>query len=960
MSGVHLTVEESLKLNLMRYFNYSVLEDITLENPRVPEGVLSGFERIIDVVYHGKRLTVGFDRIDINDIVGNLKAYVAPVDLGNADITLDVLYPYLSSKFGLIVPKEYIDPELFAVDESGQCTIVIASDCHFLKGTVTLRATNKAVSGKYPTPLHEWSLLDNVKNTGTSGVDMTAPFKFVRKPSGKWGTLTGGRTPQVFGNNIKLLVGKDWTFDFEIMFSQIKLYENIFVETIPGGYQNGQFNFYQGRLYEAFVMNSEHGKSCPVDTPVRHTLVCKGGTISYYFNGVMVQTWNTSTSRKFIGGFRNNLTAATEGQCEEDIVFLRNIRYWDQVIEGIDLENLFKDKGNVDIKYPMPDHEWLMRGTGVNSGISKEPISVYFKYVNLPSGTWGTLTGGRTPQLIMASGAELNRAGNWCLDFEMLVKEKPLRNTTFTTNGGEVNGGHIMFYENALYEPYGNSSDIHTFEMPVNVPTRHTLRCIGGTINYYMDGLFAQSWRQDGKVNWRYFRSGFSGTEQMEEDKTFLRNIRFWQNGMSDSEFEELLNDDSYPDLAPVHRWLLDGKTDNTGTHANKPRFAPPVAYSDVNGVQMANLTTIGNHPLGTSFDASGDWTITANVIDPSPGNVVKGFFNTENMLAYGVSTILYTKRLTMYLSTNYANLWNNPDTTTEMKPNVKHSIALVKRGASYRAYIDGVLVQRVSAISAVSGLFTHFGAYNGTASLGTNVKFSDLRLYNYGLSRRQVRQVANGAAVPANDDPYKPPIHLWQLNGNNVNIGTAKGAPFAPPVDYTTYLNRKLASLKTSGIQSLGSSITLPSSYTIIYEILLTTDLSVIGGLLNDSTAQADGVTNIIFKKRVVVRQADVFEGSKTWYDEDDSNLMKPGKYCVCVLTKDSSNNYKSWINGKLVMYANATKPLPTAPITHFGAWGPAGLPTDVRFGNIAIYDYVFSEDQVKRYYRGDYINRL
>lgn len=813
MSGIHFTLEESLKLGIARYYGFEY-EKIVLANPRVPEGAaaLQGADRAIDVLCNGETHTVQYKRFNLTDVVGSYNFAANPWET-DVPLTLQQISDNFKA-IGINIPVEYID-SVKTVPVLGTFNVFIKEDCPYMTGSVTIAAGVYVPPPKYPKPLHEFMLMGDLKNTGSAAKDMTAPFKFVRLDSGTWGTLTGGKTPQVFGSGIEFPTVSNWTLDFEIVVKSVSQYNSIFAETIPGGYVPGTICFYNGLLYESHLTHGVHGKAIVPNTPTRHTLVCKNNVVEYYFNGVKVETWSTQASRKAFRGFRN--TGSGDELFAEDISYIRKLRFWDTTVSGTDLDNLFNDTGPALPKYPAPEHEWLLNGNYKNTGKSTLAITDKFKFVDLPSGKWATLTGGRTP-IEIGPGVSMVRTGDWCLDFEMIAKQRLTRNTIFNNGISDANANTVMFYANALYIPFGNSSSIHTFEMPINTVTRHTLRCVSGTIYYYMDGLLAQSWTNGGTLPWNYFRSTFGDTEQMEEDKTYLRKIRFWQGGMTDVEFQALLDDDGIIDVPPVHRWLLDNSLLDTGSSEDKVNWKPPVAFSvQADGSTMANLTSIGNHPLGLSHNASGDWTIAARVIDPTPG--LKGFFTTAGMVSYGVSTIIYQNKLTLYMGTSYSNLWTATDPNILMMPNKKHSLVLTKRGNAYRAYIDGKLVQRVSAIANVADAFTHFGAYNGTASLDTTVKFSDLRIYDYGIGVRQAREFANGDKVTV---PYAQPDHEWIMDGTPRNTGKLATA-FAAAVKYKFIGDKQYATFTKAGFNRFGVNLANTANWTIDFTVLYT-----------------------------------------------------------------------------------------------------------------------------------------
>lgn len=908
MSGIHLTLEESIKLNLGRIYGFHEHDKIVLSNPRTPAaGILPPSDRMIDVEYKGKHYTVCYKRFSLADILGNFNT-AAQVIVTEVPLTFEQISEHFINVLGVNLPVEYIDQEN-TVPALGTFDVVIKSDCHWLTGTASITAGEEPVVEPYPKPLHEWLLMGNNKNTGTSTLSMTAPFKYVRTPTGMWGTLTGGKTPQAFGDGIELPTTGNWTLDFEFMIKSVSAYNSIFHESVPGAYVPGCLCFYNGGFYESHLTHAAHGKKVPINTVTRHTVVCKNNRVDYYYNGVKVESWSTQASRKAFRCFRN--TGGGDEQFAEDISHMRKLRFWDITLEGTDLDNLFNAEVPPEPDYPVPEHEWLLNGSYANTGNSTKQINNEFKFVDLPSGTWATLKGGRTPKSITQGAiTELPRTGDWCVDFEMLVKERPIRNVVFTPDGADANGGHIMFYTNMLYEPYGNSSSIHTFEMPVNVPTRHTLRCVNKTIYYYMDGLLAQSWPSASTQPWRYFRSSFATTEQMEEDKTYLRKIRFWQNGLSDIDFQAILNNDGYADIPPVHNWPLAGDNKNIGTSKEAPLFAPPIAYAkQTDGTTMANLTGVGHHPLGTSYDGSKDWTISVDMIDPTPG--LKGFLNAANMLTPGLSSMIYQKKLTVYLGTSYANLWIGPEADC-MVAGKKHTVVMTKRGLAFRMYVDGKLVQRCDSTAAIVGAFTHFGAYNGTASFSVDTKFSNLRIYDYGATVRQVRQICNrDRPVPL----YALPDQEWMLNGKPDNTG--KGAvAFQPPVAYEMLNGKQFATLTGSGLQPFGVDLPTNGNWTL--------DFTIFYKSMAEYEHLFAGLNPVGQSTYIKMRNGKLYEADCPWVVEPTVAIQPMKPYRVTMVS--TNNDLYVYIDGTYVARWTTTLPAKRASLYSIRTAGISG----------------------------------
>lgn len=212
------------------------------------------------------------------------------------------------------------------------------------------------------------------------------------------------------------------------------------------------------------------------------------------------------------------------------------------------------------------------------------------------------------------------------------------------------------------------------------------------------------------------------------------------------------------------------------------------------------------------------------------------------------------------------------------------------------------------------------------------------------------------------NSDPsafdYIPPIHYWPLTSNTNNIGSSSTKPpLDIPVQFYNVNGHSMAGVTSSANHPTGFSIDMPSTYTVIYAVIPDSVTGIIGGLLCDQTGNVEGVTQLYVNGFFKCRDATtIFGNGYSWTNPDTNVFGKAGEFSVCVMTKTADDLYTSWVNGVKVWERRPQNKVIPAPITHFGGFQSRYLPTNFRFSDIEIYDYVLTPEQINRHFRGEW----
>lgn len=197
-------------------------------------------------------------------------------------------------------------------------------------------------------------------------------------------------------------------------------------------------------------------------------------------------------------------------------------------------------------------------------------------------------------------------------------------------------------------------------------------------------------------------------------------------------------------DKAPVHHWPLYGADrTNKGTSEAKEPFPDivQVAVSDGLSKPMVCLKAEGNYPLGFSWDAERDFTVSMRYVGRSTALINEGFFGEAN----GASNPGNVKMLSGWIP-----VLHYPNNTVKELDLLQRSncyyqefvITHVRRNGRYITYIDGKAI-RECIIDAVYNPWTHFGRVG--EYLKTTTVFADIKLFDYALNPEQVDKVVRG-----------------------------------------------------------------------------------------------------------------------------------------------------------------------------------------------------------------------
>ncbi len=343
----------------------------------------------------------------------------------------------------------------------------------------------------------------------------------------------------------------------------------------------------------------------------------------------------------------------------------------------------------------------------------------------------------------------------------------------------------------------------------------------------------------------------------------YVRNLRYWDIGLTRQQVESLNNDVStlveepnpvpinnpvYPDGTypkPVYEWLLQTDAKSTGIRED----ALPGTWTftdDGTGKKYAHLggTEPVSFPPELRMRVCGDYTYDFEVdLANLPWGYV--YFFTASQTSTGLTGHLayYDGRFYEYGVTPTGS---NPDWASQTKYFGKVRFTLRCIGGIVSMYINGVL-QRTYSGAALSSNIQWSGMRDldgAAAQFPTVIGFRKMRYWGYGLTDAQLTALWYG---PVAEMPLEP-LHYWSLKGVTTDSGSLPAA-LTPAFNYTGVGDNMWASRVSSGAQPFGNNIALPLNNDFTFDIkLLPSSLSGYTVLLSTNQNVVNNTGTLMF----------------------------------------------------------------------------------------------------------------
>lgn len=347
-----------------------------------------------------------------------------------------------------------------------------------------------------------------------------------------------------------------------------------------------------------------------------------------------------------------------------------------------------------DSSVPTPLHHFPFEVDGRNLGSSGIASALDFNYVDFLGKKWGSVKA--AGMQLFGAGIEIDMRGNFTLDFEtianpigdvygQLMSQDAAGSTTKVGNlitWRQISTAHI----NKPVIVGVGYTDASTSLMPkllADTPMRITIIRVGNNWRWFKDGVLAWEFEANPAITGALL---YWGTTTL-RSKLYLRQLRYWNHGLRDSELNLLFNP-LYNITKPLHEFLFNGNTKNTGTAGID--MTTPMTFGEAEGGTYAYLPGRGQVPFGNGLQmsVSGDYTYDFVVMFNSTPSNYYCMLNTSTggNEAIGAFYFYFGKHYE-YLVHPGASGMVNADAPVLGKP---YRITICSRGGRTRHYVNG------------------------------------------------------------------------------------------------------------------------------------------------------------------------------------------------------------------------------------------------------------------------------
>lgn len=199
--------------------------------------------------------------------------------------------------------------------------------------------------GVIPSPLHYWPLQRNKVNYGRDGTPWAGALNWVDFVGTTWGAVSSVTPISDIGADLPL--DRDFTVDFKVVANDIgNVYGELFRKALTGGAATGDLVTWRdlgaGSKNKPTIQSVGYGSVADVklnalknDASNRITLTRKGDLWTFYQDGVQMWRFTAATSGALLWRYFGSSVLRSRQ-------YLRELRYWEQVLPDATLTQLFK------------------------------------------------------------------------------------------------------------------------------------------------------------------------------------------------------------------------------------------------------------------------------------------------------------------------------------------------------------------------------------------------------------------------------------------------------------------------------------------------------------------------------------------------------------------------------------------------------------------------------------------
>lgn len=412
-----------------------------------------------------------------------------------------------------------------------------------------------------------------------------------------------------------------------------------------------------------------------------------------------------------------------------------------------------------------PDHEWLLDGTTNDTGST--PVAM--------PGTWeSNVVDDKTfmrptNNINFGAGMGMRVDGDFTLDFEISYAPGTGYGYLFGVPSTAARGA-FTYYAGKLYHYLITPSSVDPNnewhkKMPVSdgTPIRYTIVSIGGMEHWFINGEYLNYSHAALPESNSYFL-------QFLQKGAWLRNLRYWKNGLFNGELASLFGHSSLPSYHPEHWFPFAGNGFNKGTNSNW--FPGTMGYPTFENKTWGQPTAAGA-TMGVGVDLSQPFTLQLDLVNQTGVfGATEGLFSDSSTSASGGALRFHNGDL-MYVTGS--SLFNTSTLFADKRP---HRLTLQGDGVRFTAWVDDKFVGAVSV-----GTKTTLSVLGVAGSaLGTNWLVKDLKIWSRKVPIEDLRIFSE---LPKLDD-WQLALGLAARGGNTQMVDGDYGTVFNAMYDPT------------------------------------------------------------------------------------------------------------------------------------------------------------------------------
>ena len=391
-------------------------------------------------------------------------------------------------------------------------------------------------------------------------------------------------------------------------------------------------------------------------------------------------------------------------------------------------------------------HIFDLQGNTADTGTEPVDMGVAFNYREVEGKTFAFLKqpSGHVP---FDPKLRMRVCGDFTLDMELTLDAAYgylyMMVQNAQGNGSSNSYGQLAFYGNKFYHYGYTGTQSAAFSrmpvIPVNKPTRLTLRSAFGLVNCYINGEYIMDWpipAASAGIELLGFRNIDGGAAQWPTG-CGLRKISYWDSGLSNNELDLLFGKE-----IPKNRPLLHYPLEKDGRNIGESSVSWPetnLTFVEVMKRKMARCASHGG-AIGSAMNFNREFTLQFDYYCPTVSGGYEGIFGDSTGATVNGA-------LKMVYGLLYLHGGQTAFTTTDMIQRGQYVTITIMRGK------DGLVhlwcdhkYMGYTILPANCPLITNFGKAGETLNTATN-HFADLKFWERSFNMEELKEIISPKA---------------------------------------------------------------------------------------------------------------------------------------------------------------------------------------------------------------------